>query len=44
MIRGPGERIFAGTQDHDMSFAVPHPKVRQPADGLRFVRSRGAYR
>ncbi|MDF1552038.1 MAG: DUF169 domain-containing protein [Deferrisomatales bacterium] len=44
LIPGPGERIFAGTQDHEMSFAVPHPKFQPLADGLRFVRSRGAYR
>ena len=44
MVPGPGERVFAGTQDHEMSFAVPYSKFEQLMDGLRYVRSRGAYR
>lgn len=44
LIPGPGERIFAGTQDHEMAFAVPYPRFSQVAKGLRYVRSRGAYR
>ncbi len=44
MIPGPGERIFAGTQDHEMSFAAPHARFEPLAAGLRYVRSRGAYR
>ncbi len=44
LVPGPGERIFAGTQDHEMSFAIPRPQFGRVADGLRFVRGRGAYR
>ena len=44
MIPGPGERIFAGTQDHEMSFAIPYSKIDQFVDGLNYVRSKGAYR
>ena len=44
MISGPGERIFAGTQDHEMSFAVPYAKFEQRMEGLKYIRSRGAYR
>ena len=44
MVPGPGERIFAGTQDHEMSFAVPNSKFAQLIDGLKYVRSKGAYR
>ena len=44
MIPGPGERIFAGTQDHEMSFAVPYPRFRQLAQGLAHVRKGGAFR
>ena len=44
MVPGPGERVFAGTQDHEMSFAVPYSKFEQLMAGLKYVRSRGAYR
>jgi uncharacterized protein (DUF169 family) len=44
MVPGPGERIFAGTQDHEMSFAMPHSKFDRLMDGLKYVRSKGAYR
>lgn len=44
MVPGPGERVFAGTQDHEMSFAVPYSKFEQLMDGLKYVRSKGAYR
>lgn len=44
MIPGPGERIFAGTQDYEMSFAVPYSKFVQIVDGLKYIRSRGAFR
>jgi uncharacterized protein (DUF169 family) len=44
MIPGPGERIFAGTQDHEMSFAVPYPKFDDVVAGLDHIRRRGAYR
>ena len=44
MVPGPGERIFAGTQDHEMSFAVPYSKFARVIDGLKYIRSKGAYR
>jgi len=44
LVPGPGERIFAGTQDHEMSFAIPRPWFERMADGLRYVRRQGAYR
>ncbi len=44
MVPGPGERIFAGTQDSEMSFAVPHSKFEQVVEGLKYVRSLGAYK
>jgi uncharacterized protein (DUF169 family) len=44
LIPGPGERVFAGTQDHEMSFAAPYACFERVADGLRYVRGRGAYR
>jgi hypothetical protein len=44
MIPGPGERIFAGTQDHEMSFAVPYPRFDGVVAGLDHIRRRGAYR
>jgi len=44
MVPGPGERIFAGTQDHEMSFAVPYAKFEQLMEGLKYIRSHSAYR
>lgn len=44
MIPGPGERIFAGTQDNEMSFAIPYSRFDQVADGLKYVSGHGAYR
>ena len=44
LVPGPGERVFAGTQDHEMSFAVPYAKFTQVVDGLAYVRSHGAFR
>jgi uncharacterized protein (DUF169 family) len=44
MVPGPGERVFAGTQDQEMSFAVPYSKFGRLIDGLNYVRSKGAYR
>jgi uncharacterized protein (DUF169 family) len=44
MIPGSGERIFAGTQDHEMSFAIPYSKFGDVIDGLLFVRNQGAFR
>jgi uncharacterized protein (DUF169 family) len=44
MIPGPGERIFAGTQDHEMSFAIPYSKFETVINGLQYVRDQGAFR
>jgi uncharacterized protein (DUF169 family) len=44
MIPGPGERVFAATQDHEMSFAVPYSKFSQVVEGLKYIRGHGAYR
>lgn len=44
MIPGPGERIFAGTQDHEMSFAIPYSKFESMIEGLNYVRSKGAFK
>jgi len=44
MVPGPGERVFAGTQDHEMSFAAPYSKFETLIYGLKYIRSRGAYR
>ena len=44
MIPGPGERIFAGTQDHEMSFAIPYSKFENVINGLQYVKDQGAFR
>jgi uncharacterized protein (DUF169 family) len=44
MVPGPGERVFAGTQDHEMSFAAPYSRFENLIDGLKYVRTHGAYR
>ncbi len=44
MVPGPGERVFAGTQDDEMSFAVPYPKIDALIEGLEYIRSKGAFR
>ncbi len=44
MVPGPGERVFAGTQDHEMSFAAPYAAFDRVADGLEYVRKGGAFR
>jgi uncharacterized protein (DUF169 family) len=44
MIPGPGERVFAGTQDHEMSFAIPYARFERLVDGLNYVRRQGSYR
>jgi hypothetical protein len=44
MIPGPGERIFAGTQDHEMSFAIPYSKFETVMNGLKYVKDQGAFR
>ncbi len=44
MIPGPGERIFAGTQDHELSFAVPYSRIAALIEGLNYVRGQGSFR
>jgi uncharacterized protein (DUF169 family) len=44
MIPGPGERVFAGTQDHEMSFAIPYSKIENFIDGLEHIGRKGAYK
>ena len=44
MVPGPGERVFAGTQDHEMSFAAPRSKFDSLILGLEYVRGQGAFR
>jgi uncharacterized protein (DUF169 family) len=44
MIPGSGERVFAGAQDYEMSFAIPHSQFKNVMDGLEFLRKKGAYR
>ena len=33
LVPGPGERVFAGTQDHEMSFVLPYSKIDSFVDG-----------
>jgi len=44
LVPGPGERVFAGTQDHEMSFAAPYSQFDRVTEGLAYVRSHGAFR
>ena len=44
MIPGSGERVFGGTQDHEMSFAIPCSQFKNLIEGLEFLRKKGAYR
>ncbi len=44
MIPGVGERVFGGTQDHEMSFAVPYAKFGHLIEGLKYIRKQGAFR
>jgi uncharacterized protein (DUF169 family) len=44
MIPGSGERVFAGTQDHEMSFAIPYSQFEHVVKGLNYVGRKGAYR
>jgi uncharacterized protein (DUF169 family) len=43
-IPGPGERIFAGTQDYEVSFAIPSPKFEGVIEGLKYIHKKGAFR
>ena len=44
MIPGVGERVFGGTQDFEMSFAVPYSKFENFIEGLKYIRKQGAFR
>lgn len=44
MVPGPGERVFAGTQDHEMSFAIPACRFEEIVHGLEYVRKQGMFR
>lgn len=44
MIPGSGERVFAGTQDYEMSFAIPCSQFENLVEGLEYMRKKGAYR
>ena len=39
-----GERVFAGTQDHEMSFMIPRSRFQSVTEGLRIMRKKGTYR
>ena len=43
MIPGPGERIFAGTQDHEISFAIPYSKFENIMNGLKYIKDQGTF-
>jgi uncharacterized protein (DUF169 family) len=44
MVPGSGERVFAGTQEHEMSFLIPRPKFASVTTGLDVMRKKGVYR
>ncbi len=44
MVPGPGERIFAGTGEHEMSFAIPAGRMERFMEGLAYVAKKGSYR
>ncbi|UCH21994.1 MAG: DUF169 domain-containing protein [Deltaproteobacteria bacterium] len=44
MMPGPGERVFAGTQDYEMSFALPYAKFDNLMAGLEYIGSKRAYK
>jgi uncharacterized protein (DUF169 family) len=39
-----GERVFAGTQDHEMAFIIPRSRFQSITDGLGIMRKKGTYR
>ncbi len=43
-IPGSGERVFAGTQDHEMSFMIPRSRFQSITEGLAVMRKKGTYR
>lgn len=44
MIPCSGERVFAGTQDHEMSFMIPRSRFHLLAENLEIMRKKGTYR
>lgn len=39
-----GERVFAGTQDHEMSFMIPRSRFKAVTEALGIMRKKGTYR
>jgi uncharacterized protein (DUF169 family) len=39
-----GERVFAGTQDHEMSFMIPRSRFLSVTEGIGIMRKKGTYR
>lgn len=39
-----GERVFAGTQDHEMSFMIPRSRYQSITENLKIMRKKGTYR
>ncbi len=39
-----GERVFAGTQDHEMSFMIPRSHFQSVTEGLGIMRQKGTFR
>jgi len=39
-----GERVLAGTQDHEMSFMIPRSRFQSVTKGLGIMRKKGTYR
>jgi len=39
-----GERVFAGTQDHELSFMIPRDRFQSVTEGMRIMRKKGTYR
>jgi uncharacterized protein (DUF169 family) len=44
MIPGSGERVFGGTQDHEMSFIIPASQFQHMARSLETMHRKGSYR
>jgi uncharacterized protein (DUF169 family) len=44
MVPGSGERVFAGTQDHEMSFIIPRSCFESITQNLAIMRKKGTYR
>ena len=44
MVPGSGERVFAGTQDHEMSFMIPCSRFETITQNLEIMRKKGVYR